>query len=73
MSPRQKVYSGAEAVEKFKRAGWRIARQKGSHIMLVKTGYLYTLAVPMHKELGVGLIRKLLQQAQLSPEEFDAL
>jgi predicted RNA binding protein YcfA (HicA-like mRNA interferase family) len=60
-------------VEKFQRAGWRIARQKWSHIMLVKTGYIYTLAVPMHKELGVGLIRKLLQQAKLSPEEFDAL
>ena len=41
--------------------------------MLVKTGYLYTLAVPVHKELGVGLIRKLLQQAQLSAREFDAL
>jgi predicted RNA binding protein YcfA (HicA-like mRNA interferase family) len=41
--------------------------------MLVKTGYLYTLSVPMHKEIGVGLIRKLLQQAQLSVEEFDAL
>ncbi len=27
MSSRQKVYSGAEAVEKFKRAGWPIARQ----------------------------------------------
>ncbi len=36
MSSRQKVYSGAEAVEKYQRAGWRIARQKGSHIMLVK-------------------------------------
>ena len=73
MSPRHKVYSGAEAVEKFQQAGWRIARQKGSHVMLVKKGYLYTLAVPMHKELGVGLIRKLLQQAQLSTGEFDAL
>ena len=73
MSRRQKVYSGAEAVEKFQRAGWRIARQKGSHLMLVKTGYLYTLAIPMQKELGVGLIRKLLQQAQLSTKEFDEL
>ena len=73
MSPKHKVYSGAEAVEKFQRAGWRIARQRGLHVMLVKTGYLYTLAVPVHKELGVGLIRKLLQQAQLSAREFDAL
>ncbi len=73
MSLRQKVYSGAEAVEKFKRAGWLIARQKGSYIMLVKTGYLYTLAVPMHRELGVGLFHKLLKQAQLSAKEFDAL
>lgn len=57
MSPRHKVYSVAQAVEKFQRAGWRIARQKGSHIMLVKTGYLYT---PSSYNRHNSVLRKLM-------------
>ena len=73
MSPRPRLCSGAEPVRKFKRAGWTVARQVGSHVMLVKPDYLYTLSVPQHKELGLGLLRKLIKQAQLTIEQFDAL
>ncbi len=73
MNSKLKLCSGSEAVAKFQKAGWLIARQKGSHVMLIKEGYLYTLAVPLHKELGIGLLRKLLQQAQISVEEFNKL
>ncbi len=36
MSPRLKLCSGKETVKKFKKAGWQISRQKGSHVMLRK-------------------------------------
>jgi len=68
-----KPCSGAEAVKKFLRAGWSIARQKGSHVMMTKPGYQYTLSIPQHSELGPGILRKLLRQAGISPEEFNAL
>jgi len=68
-----KLCSGAEAVKKFLRAGWSVARQKGSHVMMTKPGYQYTLSIPQHSELGPGILRKLLQQAGISPEEFNAL
>jgi predicted RNA binding protein YcfA (HicA-like mRNA interferase family) len=51
--------SGTEAVRKFKKAGWRVARKKGSHVMMTKADYLYTLTIPLHKELGVGILKKL--------------
>ena len=54
MSEQLKLCSGANAIKKFQRKGWMIKRQKGSHIMLTRQGYLYTLSVPQHKELGVG-------------------
>ncbi len=73
MSEKLKLCSGAETVKKFQRKGWKVVRQKGSHVMLVKEGYLFTLSVPQHKELGIGLLRKLLRQAQISIEEFNAL
>lgn len=73
MSEKLKLCSGAETVKKFQRKGWKVVRQKGSHVMLVQKGYLFTLSVPQHKELGIGLSRKLLRQAQISIEEFNAL
>lgn len=68
-----KLCSGAEAVRKFQKAGWAVSRQKGSHVMLTKTEYLWTLSVPQHKELGTGLLRKLIRQASLSAKEFNDL
>ena len=68
-----KLCSGQEAVKKFRKIGWSVARQKGSHVMMVKTNYEYTLSIPQHKELGPGILRKLIRQANLTVEEFNAL
>ena len=68
-----KLVSGAEAVKKLQRAGWTVMRQKGSHVMLTKQDYQWTLSVPQHDEIGPGLLRKLLSQAGLTVEEFNEL
>lgn len=73
MAERLKLCSGSEAVRKFERAGWTVARQRGSHVMMVKPGYEYTLSVPQHNELGPGLLRKLTRQADLTVEAFNSL
>ena len=39
------VVSGEAAVRAFERSGWRRARQKGSHLSLVKPGVLAGLSV----------------------------
>jgi predicted RNA binding protein YcfA (HicA-like mRNA interferase family) len=63
-------FSGAETVKKLEKAGWKVARRKGSHVMMTRPDYLYTLSIPQHKELGPGLLKKLLRQANLTPKEF---
>ena len=73
MSVKLKLCSGKEAIKKLKRKGWNVMRQKGSHVMLTKEGYAYTLSIPLQKELGVGLLNKILQQAQIGVEEFNEL
>lgn len=73
MSQRLKLCSGKEAVKRFVKSGWTIDRQVGSHIMLVKEDYPYTLSIPQHKKLGIGILRKLIIQAGLSIEEFNSL
>jgi predicted RNA binding protein YcfA (HicA-like mRNA interferase family) len=44
--------SGRAAVKAFGRGGWQIARQKGSHMILVKDGSWATLSVPDHREIA---------------------
>lgn len=41
--------------------------------MMTKAGYLYTLSIPQHSELGPGLLRKLLKQAEITVESFNDL
>lgn len=41
--------------------------------MMVKPGYFWTVSIPQHKELGQGLLRKLLKQAEITIEEFNNL
>ena len=45
----------------------------GSHVVLVKDGSIYSLSVPLHKELGPGLLRDLIRKSGLTIEEFIAL
>jgi predicted RNA binding protein YcfA (HicA-like mRNA interferase family) len=73
MDKNLKLCSGAEAVKKFQRAGWSVVRQKGSHAMLTKPGYQWTLSIPQHSEVGPGLLRKLIRLAGLTVEEFNEL
>lgn len=73
MGERLKAISGEEAIRKFVRAGWTAVRRRGSHIMLTKSGFQWTLSVPDHPRLGRGLLRKLIKQADLSVREFNSL
>jgi len=62
--------SGKEAIKAFERADWTVDRQKGSHVTLVKPGFASILTVPLHDELGRGLLRSLITKAQITEEEF---
>ncbi len=62
--------SGKEAVKAFQKAGWRIAGQVGSHVVMTKPGASANLSIPQHKELSVGTLRALLRHGGLSVDEF---
>ena len=68
--PKLPVVSGSEAVKRFEWAGWRIARQRGSHVIMLKTGHIASLSVPQHKQLAPGTLRSLIRASGLSVEEF---
>jgi predicted RNA binding protein YcfA (HicA-like mRNA interferase family) len=70
--PTVPLLSGADAVRAFERLGWSVARQRGSHAVLVKHGHPATLSVPQHKTVARGTLRSLIRCAGLSVEEFVA-
>jgi predicted RNA binding protein YcfA (HicA-like mRNA interferase family) len=65
--------SGREVVKAFQRDGWELARQKGSHMILVKDGSWASLSVPDHREVAPGTLRSLIRASGMTVEEFIAL
>ena len=59
-----------EVVKAFRKLGWDVARQKGSHIILTKEGHIATLSIPDHPEVARGTLRALIARAGLTIEDF---
>ena len=70
--PSLPVLSGREVVRSFAKHGWQLARQRGSHMILVKSGCMATLSVPDHREVARGTLRSLIRSSGLTLEEFIA-
>lgn len=67
------VLSGKEVRKAFGKGGWQFARQRGSHMILVKDGSIASLSVPDHKEVARGTLRGLIRAADMTVEQFVAL
>ena len=62
--------SGKKAVKTFQKFGWNVVGQVGSHVVMTKTGVRVNLSVPQHKEISIGLLRKLIRYASIEVDEF---
>jgi predicted RNA binding protein YcfA (HicA-like mRNA interferase family) len=68
--PALPVLSGRKVVRAFEGLGWQVARQRGSHIIMVKDGEIATLSIPDHREVARGTLRSLIRTAGITVEEF---
>ena len=60
-----------QALEKvFLAAGFRFARQEGSHRSYVKAGILRPIVIPTYQEVPVSIIRNNLKTAGISRDEY---
>jgi len=66
------IISGDDFVKAMRKIGYVWDHTEGSHMILLHPSR-GRLSVPRHKELGPGLLRTLIRDADLSREEFIAL
>ncbi|MCU0552771.1 MAG: type II toxin-antitoxin system HicA family toxin [Leptolyngbya sp. Prado105] len=66
--------TGEEAIKALEKVGFQVVRQKGSHIRLKhEDGRVVTVPVHSGKNLGKGLLKKILRDSELTVEDFIAL
>jgi predicted RNA binding protein YcfA (HicA-like mRNA interferase family) len=60
--------SGNNAIKVFESLGFKVVRQKGSHVVLRKDDR--GCVIPVHKELAIGTLRNVIKQAGITADEF---
>ncbi len=70
--PKLRRVSGEEAIRALERLGFRRVRQRGSHVILKKETAQAAIGcvVPLHRELAIGTLHGILQQAKVAAKEF---
>jgi predicted RNA binding protein YcfA (HicA-like mRNA interferase family) len=60
-----------EVIRALQKAGFQVVRRRGSHARLRHPDY-WVETVPIHagQDIGRGLMRKILRDAELTPEQF---
>jgi len=71
MRRRLPTIKARELIRALKKLGFYEVRQKGAHICFKHPDGRFTL-VPRHvgEDIGRGLLRQILREIELSPEEF---
>ncbi|GBC96536.1 hypothetical protein HRbin16_02342 [bacterium HR16] len=64
------VVSGRQCIKALTKAGFVVARQRGSHVVLYRDEPPAQVTVPDHRELDRGTLRSIIRQAGLTIEEF---
>lgn len=68
--PQLPVISGRKVRQAFEQAGWQFARQRGSHMVLIKPSSMASLSVPDHREVARGTLRSLIRASGMTVQEF---
>ena len=67
--PQLPVLSGKEIIKVLEQIGYFQKKQRGSHIRMEHDEFR-SVTVPNYPMVSRGLLRKILRDAELSPEEF---
>ena len=62
---------GRDVIRALEDAGFRIVRQRGSHLRMTHPdGRIVTVPIHAGRDIGRGLLRKILRDAEITREAF---
>lgn len=72
--PKLSPISSKELIKLLEKQGFKVVYQKGSHVRLKHPNGKRT-TVPMHsgEKVGIGLLRKILRDVDISRDKFEKL
>ena len=74
MTPGLPILNGKEVIRRLEKIGFQRTRQTGSHVRLRHSdGRVVTVPIHVGEDVGRGLLRKILRDAEISPGEFQKL
>lgn len=62
--------SARDCIRALQRIGFKVDRQSGSHITLMRDDPAGRVTVPNHRELKIGMLRRIIRDADLTVDEF---
>jgi len=67
--------SGKELIKILSKQGFKLIRQKGSHVIMIKetSERKITTVVPLHKEIDKGTLLEIIRQCGMKRDEFLSL
>ncbi len=70
--PKLPHLSGNDVIKALSKIGFAPARQRGSHVILVKEtpAGKRGVVVPLHREIDLGTLLEIMRQAGLKRDEF---
>lgn len=70
MSRLPRGLSGQQVRKALEKSGFVLARQSGSHMILYRQDPKARVVVPDHREVRIGTLQQILQDAGISVEAF---
>lgn len=62
-----------EMLRRLRALGWDGPQQKGKHPFMVKGSVRLTVPNPHHGDIDWSLMKRVLKQAEISPEEWESI
>jgi predicted RNA binding protein YcfA (HicA-like mRNA interferase family) len=63
----------SDLIRRLRRLGWDGPYQKGKHPFMIKTGLRLTIPNPHRGDLDWSLTSRILKEANISPEAWEAI
>jgi predicted RNA binding protein YcfA (HicA-like mRNA interferase family) len=63
----------SELIRRLRRLGWDGPYQKGKHPFMIKTGLRLTIPNPHRGDIDWSLTSRILKEANISPEAWEAI